>query len=85
MQLKTLPLSDYVICERYLTFQEFITADKHEYHKEHFCCWECDGGLGGTKYVSHKGQPYCQLLALEWKIFLIAIYKISYNYIRYRI
>ncbi|KAL5259201.1 hypothetical protein ACHWQZ_G009603 [Mnemiopsis leidyi] len=47
-------------CDELIFGQEFITADKHEYHKEHFCCWECDTGLGGAKYVSHKGQPYCQ-------------------------
>ncbi|NXJ73003.1 PRIC3 protein, partial [Rostratula benghalensis] len=29
------------------------------WHLGHFCCFECEGPLGGRRYLLPHGRPYC--------------------------
>ena len=34
-------------------------AEGVRWHLRHFCCFECEGPLGGQRYVMRRGRPYC--------------------------
>ena len=43
-----------------LIFNDSYTKAKGKtWHKEHFCCWECDEELHGKSYVDENNQVYC--------------------------
>ncbi|XP_030077361.1 prickle-like protein 4 isoform X2 [Microcaecilia unicolor] len=47
-------------CSPQLIFAEELTeAEGWNWHVEHFCCTDCEGVLGGQKYVMKSGSPYC--------------------------
>ena len=51
----------------------FTKAKDKNWHKEHFCCWECDEELHGKSYVEENKHIYCidcydELLADKCKV-----------------
>lgn len=46
-------------CDLPIESSEYVNAEDHFWHKEHFVCWECDGVLAGKKYIVSESLPYC--------------------------
>ena len=47
-------------CFSQLIFTDTFTKAKGKtWHKEHFCCWECDEELHGKSYVEENKHFYC--------------------------
>lgn len=38
---------------------EYTKAMNKDWHSGHFCCWQCDEGLTGQRYVIRDEHPYC--------------------------
>ena len=38
---------------------EYVNAEDHFWHKEHFVCWDCESTLAGKKYIVSDSLPYC--------------------------
>ncbi len=38
---------------------EYVKAEGHFWHKEHFVCWDCEVSLAGKKYIVTESKPYC--------------------------
>lgn len=39
--------------------REYTQAEDRNWHRKHFCCYECDLDLGGLLYVARDGHPHC--------------------------
>lgn len=39
--------------------REYTQAEDRNWHRKHFCCYECDRDLGGLLYVARDGHPHC--------------------------
>ncbi|XP_030077359.1 prickle-like protein 4 isoform X1 [Microcaecilia unicolor] len=46
-------------CDQLIFAEELTEAEGWNWHVEHFCCTDCEGVLGGQKYVMKSGSPYC--------------------------
>ncbi|CAH2221077.1 prickle 4 [Pelobates cultripes] len=48
-----------VACDQLILSERCIVAEGHQWHVEHFRCWECDAVIGGSRYVMKGGRPFC--------------------------
>lgn len=46
-------------CDELIFTGEYTHAEEADWHIIHFCCWKCDELLGGKRYISREGHPYC--------------------------
>ncbi|GAB1598143.1 protein prickle-like [Argonauta hians] len=46
-------------CDEIIFADECTEAEGRSWHMKHFCCFECDFQLGGTRYFMREGRPYC--------------------------
>ncbi|KAM4795865.1 prickle-like protein 4 [Rhinophrynus dorsalis] len=46
-------------CDQLILSEKCIVAEGHRWHMDHFCCWECEVVLGGSRYVMKGGRPFC--------------------------
>jgi len=46
-------------CDEPIKTNEYVKAEEHHWHKEHFVCWDCDSYLAGKKYIVSDSKPYC--------------------------
>ncbi|XP_044144239.1 prickle-like protein 4 isoform X3 [Bufo gargarizans] len=53
----TADTSDF--CMRLIMSERCTIAEGLCWHVEHFCCWECEMVLGGSRYVMKGGRPFC--------------------------
>ncbi|XP_063811141.1 prickle-like protein 4 isoform X2 [Pseudophryne corroboree] len=47
-------------CMRLILSERCTVAEGHHWHVEHFCCWECEMVLGGSRYVMKGARPFCR-------------------------
>ncbi|NXO05066.1 PRIC3 protein, partial [Rhinopomastus cyanomelas] len=48
-------------CDEIIFSPHCTMAEGRLWHQGHFCCFECEGPLGGGSYLLHQGRPYCPL------------------------
>lgn len=46
-------------CDELIFSREYTQAEEQNWHRKHFCCYECDLDLGGLLYVARDGHPHC--------------------------
>ena len=46
-------------CDELIFTGEYTHAEEADWHIVHFCCWKCDELLGGKRYISREGHPFC--------------------------
>ncbi|RMX44889.1 hypothetical protein pdam_00012545 [Pocillopora damicornis] len=46
-------------CDELIFSREYTQAEDRNWHRKHFCCYECDRDLGGLLYVARDGHPHC--------------------------
>ncbi|XP_053329172.1 prickle planar cell polarity protein 3 [Spea bombifrons] len=46
-------------CDEVIFSTECTQAEGYHWHTRHFCCFECEGVLGGQRYVMRDRRPYC--------------------------
>ncbi|KAM3934457.1 prickle-like protein 4 [Leptodactylus fuscus] len=46
-------------CDQLIMSERCTKAEGLCWHVEHFCCWECEIALGGSRYVMRCGRPFC--------------------------
>ncbi|XP_065186930.1 testin-like [Sycon ciliatum] len=46
-------------CDELIFTGEYTHAEDADWHIVHFCCWRCDELLGGKRYISREGHPFC--------------------------
>ncbi|XP_075709689.1 prickle-like protein 4 isoform X2 [Rhinoderma darwinii] len=46
-------------CDQLIMSASCTVAEGLCWHMEHFCCWECEMVLGGSRYVMKGGRPFC--------------------------
>lgn len=46
-------------CDLSIESNEYVNAEDHFWHKEHFVCWDCESTLAGKKYIVSDSLPYC--------------------------
>ncbi|XP_067171179.1 prickle planar cell polarity protein 3 [Apteryx mantelli] len=46
-------------CDEIIFAAQCTEAEGRHWHLGHFCCFECEGPLGGRRYVMRHGRPYC--------------------------
>ncbi|KAM8933969.1 prickle planar cell polarity protein 3 [Pelodytes ibericus] len=46
-------------CDEVIFSAECTQAEGYHWHTKHFCCFECEGILGGQRYVMRDRRPYC--------------------------
>ncbi|XP_040280042.1 prickle-like protein 4 isoform X1 [Bufo bufo] len=46
-------------CDQLIMSEKCTIAEGLCWHVEHFCCWECEIVLGGSRYVMKGGRPFC--------------------------
>ncbi|KAM4046201.1 prickle-like protein 4 isoform 2-T3 [Anomaloglossus baeobatrachus] len=46
-------------CDQLIMSERCTIAEGLCWHVEHFCCWECDIALGGSRYIMKCGRPFC--------------------------
>ncbi|XP_072482271.1 prickle planar cell polarity protein 3 isoform X4 [Notamacropus eugenii] len=47
------------ICEQIIFAAECTEAEGRHWHIRHFCCFDCEGPLGGQRYVMRGSRPHC--------------------------
>ncbi|XP_063811139.1 prickle-like protein 4 isoform X1 [Pseudophryne corroboree] len=47
-------------CDQLILSERCTVAEGHHWHVEHFCCWECEMVLGGSRYVMKGARPFCR-------------------------
>lgn len=48
-------------CDELIFVREYTVAEGHNYHVNHFCCWDCDVPLAGKQYITENDRPLCLL------------------------
>ncbi|XP_017879209.1 testin-like [Ceratina calcarata] len=48
-------------CDELIFVREYTVAEGHNYHVNHFCCWDCDIPLAGKQYITENDRPLCLL------------------------
>ncbi|XP_076276590.1 testin LIM domain protein isoform X2 [Lasioglossum baleicum] len=46
-------------CDELIHLREYTVAEGHNYHVNHFCCWDCDVPLAGKQYTTENDRPLC--------------------------
>lgn len=46
-------------CDQSILTNEYVNAEGHFWHKEHFVCWDCENLLAGKKYIVSESKPFC--------------------------
>lgn len=46
-------------CDMVIDTNEYVKAEDHFWHKEHFVCWDCETTLAGKKYIVFESKPHC--------------------------
>ncbi|NXJ58838.1 PRIC2 protein, partial [Spizaetus tyrannus] len=46
-------------CDEIIFAARCTEAEGRHWHLRHFCCFECEGPLGGRRYLLRHGRPYC--------------------------
>ncbi|XP_074064314.1 prickle planar cell polarity protein 3 isoform X2 [Macrotis lagotis] len=46
-------------CDEIIFAAECTEAEGQHWHIQHFCCFECEGPLGGQRYVMRGSRPHC--------------------------
>ncbi|KAG8545552.1 hypothetical protein GDO81_020670 [Engystomops pustulosus] len=46
-------------CDQLIMSERCTIAEGLCWHVEHFCCWECEMVLGGSRYFLKGGRPFC--------------------------
>ncbi|XP_068104465.1 prickle planar cell polarity protein 3 isoform X3 [Hyperolius riggenbachi] len=46
-------------CDEVIFSVECTEAEGHHWHTRHFCCFECECGLVGQRYIMRDRRPFC--------------------------
>ncbi|XP_068964324.1 prickle planar cell polarity protein 3 isoform X2 [Petaurus breviceps papuanus] len=46
-------------CDEIIFAAECTEAEGRHWHIQHFCCFDCEGPLGGQRYVMRGSRPHC--------------------------
>ncbi|XP_061408060.1 prickle planar cell polarity protein 3-like [Lethenteron reissneri] len=46
-------------CDELIFQEECVQAEGRCWHRDHFCCFECEAALAGARYLMRDGRPHC--------------------------